>query len=412
MPATAIKETEESQGQTEKAGEGFSPEGYGSKDEFFSACMSHLKDSMPDSKERRARCNAIWINRSQKPESLGKSEPGRLRINYHPYEFKSGKHAIEKSDETGEKRRYLLAIASGPKWDAHEERMSESCIKSFHEQATTGQVLVYSDVHGIKFSEPIGPIVKSWIDKSDNWMVEVRLWDQIDLQDGIAKNLVEKANMVWMMSKGIKPFKPKQLGFSIEGIIPEDGVLKDETLDRRILNKIDLDGVVLVPRPAYYDSVAHAVSKALGEPTFYQSQKSIRKTLQDAMDEGEKKKSYWDERWALDRAFDDEIDRIMETPNIDKRQQLEILTNEHTTALINILIKHKDVWEEKPQIPQQNGAPLIGIEMMSESPSEGPSVLTSKSKLPTANKELLFKQLALYVYKLTAIRRGINATKN
>lgn len=390
--------------------------------EWMERCMSHFKTSIPEHEQRIAACLDMWREKSAAEETEEKIDKKKkkcpktgkaIKFNFHPYDFDNKGHVISKADETGEKRRYLKGIASGTKWDAHDERMTKDCIKSFHNQATSGQILLYADVHGIKATEAIGVLEKSEVSNTGDWIIKVRLWDEIDKEDGLPQPVIDKAQTAWMMANGQPPFKKSaQFGFSIEGIIPEDGVLKEGPLGRRVLNKIDLDGVVLVPRPAYKDSVAHAIYKALGEPTYWKSKLTLSKALQEQLNENEEKQNYFNERWDLDNALDTLVDKIMCDPNVDKREQLEIVLDEYKVLLIQTLIKHQDAFEQKPETPDPESEDINGITMIAEAPEERVAdVLKGKRTVKTGmskKRKQLWKQVTDSINRLAEIQRGRN----
>ena len=99
----------------------------------------------------------------------------KITFHFHPYEVKKGdfsKYAVEKQDDEGRKRRYVCGIASGTQVDGHGERMTEKCIKSFMEQANSGDILLYPDPHGIKSTDDIGILKKANILGDGDWYTE------------------------------------------------------------------------------------------------------------------------------------------------------------------------------------------------------------------------------------------------
>lgn len=324
---------------------------------------------------------------TEEKEHHVKKSGRKIKFNFHPFEFENRGHAVEKT-EGDKKRRYLKGIASGIAWDAHDEKMTKGCIKSFHDQASSGQVLLYADVHGIKSTEAIGILAKSDITKNNDWVIDARLFDK---DDDMPEAIVGKAQVAWKMANGLHPFKKSsQFGFSIEGIIPDDGVEREEPLGRRILNKIDLDGVVLVPRPAYKDSIAQAISKSLGEPSYYKAKKTLSDSLRERSKRNEDRASYFDERWSLDQALDELIEQIMINPNVDKRQQLEIALDEYKELLINTLIENQEAFDEKVVVEVQ---PTIEINKSKKSKKK-----KSKGKLVTTGADIKRQKLWKGVY--------------
>ncbi len=71
------------------------------------------------------------------------------------------------------------------------------------------------------------------------------------------------------------------------------------------------------------------------------------------------------------------------------------------------MIKHKDAFEEKIVLEPQEGSP-VGIEMISEAPNEGPSVLKNKPVVTGKKRELLWKQVQYNLYRLAEIQKRRN----
>ncbi len=283
----------------------------------------------------------------------GKSTP--IKFNYHPFEFEKGKHAVTKTDPTGNERRYLCGITSGSKMDGHGERMTEECIKDFLDQANSGNILLYPDVHGIKSTDDIGILEKAEILPDGDWYNEFRLYDSMD---NVGQVKLEKADTMWKQQKGLPPYKrPMQKGFSIEGMIPPGEILeaqKDEstgTIHNRVINKINLDGVIVCPRPAYKDSIAHSVFKALGEMTPYKEKKvrkDIRGNLNARVREEELRDKWYSKKWDVQDALESEIKGIMKNTDIvDKQATLEILFDEYKDIMVDLVLQSKDLFVDE-----------------------------------------------------------------
>jgi hypothetical protein len=273
----------------------------------------------------------------------------RISFRFRPYQFEKKNHVIEKS-EGGHKRRYLVGITSGIKTDGHDERMTADCIKSFVEQSNSGTVLLYPDAHGIRVSEDIGILSNAKIEDSGDWHTEYRLYDELD---NVGPIKLEKIETLWRQSNGIAPYpKPIQKGFSIEGYIPEDGILSAEkdslgNLSHRIINKVLLDGVILVPRPAYKDSIAHSVYKALGELAPWKVdkiKKSIQTTLSSVIEDKTKSNEYFRKRWEIGDALDKIIEDIMTGRETDKKSQLEMAFEEYKNLMTGLLLSSSELF--------------------------------------------------------------------
>ena len=292
------------------------------------------------------------------------AERTRIPFHFQPYQIDKHQFAVTKADEGGQNRRYVRGISSGSKIDQEGERMTEECIKSFMEQATSGQVFLYPDVHGIKQSEDIGKMVKAEVLPDGNWFTEYRLYDS---GDGIGANKQEKIDDIWKQLNGEAPYdKPVEKGFSIEGMIPPDGIVDGKMDDagnivsNRVLNKIVLDGVCLVPRPAYQDSVAHAVYKALGElhpDKATHIRKGIQEVLRAQLQEEELSGAYHEKRWDVDAALQTVIEKIMKKKNAgDRRAELTLVFDEYREVMIDLLMRSEAVFtSEDDDSDEQDG---------------------------------------------------------
>lgn len=188
---------------------------------------------------------------------------------------------VEKS-VGGVKHRYMCGIASGTRKDQHGERLTQHCIDSIMDQCKKGDILLYADKHGVKASEDIGILTDFHVDDNGDWIVEFRLYDQTD---GVDTASLEVADKLWKQLNGLPPYrKPRRKGFSIEGYVPDENGLVDKKEKFKIIDDIVLEGVVVVPEPAYQDSVIHSVYKALGETPEWSRRKTIREILLDGED--------------------------------------------------------------------------------------------------------------------------------
>ena len=139
--------------------------------------------------------------------------------------------------------------------------MTENAVNSFMGQANSGNVLLYEGQHGVNYIDDIGKLTSADIIKGGDWFTEFRLYDDLDKMGGVT---LEKADKLWQQVNGFPPYNhPIQKGFSIEGEIPDGGIVSMDTTGKRVIDDVLLDGVVVVPRPAYKDSIASAVYKAL-----------------------------------------------------------------------------------------------------------------------------------------------------
>lgn len=266
-----------------------------------------------------------------------------ISFHFRQYDFENSGHAVYKDTGNGFKRRYLIGVSSGLNTDAHGERMSEKAIKSFLEQANAGEILLYPDVHGIKDSEDIGILTKAEILENGDWYTEYRLYDEYD---EVGPSKLEKIDTIWKQMNGLPPYgKPRQKGFSIEGSIPEESVLYGETenLKQGILDAVNLDGVVLVSKPAYQDSIATSIYKALGQTTPGRK-KSLQESLTQNIEEEEEEENYYRLKWKIHDALESSIERVMRKNNNNKEQELNILFDEYKVILTDLILKSERIF--------------------------------------------------------------------
>jgi hypothetical protein len=310
------------------------------EEDFVSRCMSNsqMNEEFPDKEKRSAVCYSLF---KEKTETF-KSEAKRINFLFHPKDYESKGHAIEKADDSGVKRKYLCGISSGLNTDKHGERMSEKCIKSFMQQASTGDVLLYTDVHGIRASEDIGILTKAEILPNGDWYTEYRLYDELD---NIGPQKSETIDYVWRQMLGLPPYKkPKQKGFSIEGIIPENAVsIKNGEIDRSVIEDILLDGVVLVPRPAYGTSIAIAICKAFGE-TSPERKTTIINYLRENIEQNEISNKFHQLKWDYQNALEEVIEKIMRRGQNNKQEELDLVFNEYKDLMISLILQSEKLF--------------------------------------------------------------------
>jgi len=317
-------------------------------------------------------------------------EKRRIEFHFHPFGMETGLFAVEK-DESGARRRYLEGIASGLQVDGHGERMTENCIKSFQRQASSGDILLYEGLHGVNFVDDIGKLVGSFVDGEGNWHASFRLYD---IADGFAptSSTIEKADKVWKQVNGLPPYTaPKQKGFSIEGEVPDGGLQMVDESGRRIMNDVLLDGVVLVNRPAYNDSIAHAVYKTLGIPGPWKVRKDLARDLEAALEGAETRDLYFRRHWQLNDALEAQIAKVMAGPDEERRGQLETLYDEYANLAIEEIMAHPEVFN-----PSEEES---GEDAVADTPS---SVYRTSSPRLTVLKQL---EAALYLYVSTMKRQ-------
>jgi hypothetical protein len=287
-------------------------------------------------------------------------EKRKISLHFHPFEVDSCNHVVEKAvGEEGNqsKKRYLIGVSSGMKLDQHGERMTKECIEDMMKQANEGTILLYPDIHGIKASEDIGKLVKAKILPNGDWYTEYVLYDK---EDGIGERKLETIDTIWSQINGLPPYsKPIQKGFSIEGLIPENEILsKNKQGGERVINKVELDGVILCPRPAYQDGIANGVFKALGVlPPWEENRvkKSIENKLRKVIQDRDQKDQFFKKKFDVDASFEETIEEIMSDFKPNKKERLEVLFGEYQDIMINLLLNSIDLF----QVEQIKEVPIV-----------------------------------------------------
>jgi len=282
----------------------------------------------------------------------------KIQFLFHPSDIENNNHVVEKS-ENGKKRRYLKGIASGTQVDGQGERITQNCIKSFQDQANKGDILLYADRHGVAYTADIGILTKSEILPVGDWAVEFRLYDEAD---AVGANTMETTDKMWRQLNGLPPYTtPKQKGFSIEGYIPENGILSMSQDGKRVIDQVILDGAVVVPRPAYRTSVAQAVYKALDEMAPWNIEKAIGNTFRNLIATEEIQNSYYRKRFQFQDRLEEQIETIMVTDSmIDKKEILEKLFNEYSEAMIELVLQSTPIFDKSRSNSEQNSEETIG----------------------------------------------------
>ena len=277
-------------------------------------------------------------------------EERRIKFKFHPAQFEKHLHAVEKSIGNGPKHKYLIGVSSGEKLDGHGERMTNKCIKSFMDQCNKGSILLYADKHDVNYTDDIGILAGAEILPDGDWKTEFRLYDQ---SDGFGDNTIEKADKLWRQVNGLAPYShPIQKGFSVEGFIPDDGIVEMSQDGRRVMDNVILDGVVVVPRPAYTTSIAHAVYKALGLKRIWNVRKGIEGRFRDRLVEKATQDNFYSSKYGLDDALMDEIYNFMQDESIDdKHEVLESIFDEYKRLMCELVMGSSTVFKEVDEYP-------------------------------------------------------------
>ena len=251
-------------------------------------------------------------------------------------------NVVTKSDLGGKGRRHLYGISSGLKVDGAGGRMTAKAIENFHKQAKAGEILLYAGKHGVEFTDDIGKLVDSRINDDGDWETGYRLYDE---SDGFKpeSHTLEKASKLWCQIKGIPPYsKPRKKGFSIEGIIPDKGIVTMDSTGRRVMDDIELDGVVVVSRPAYQDSMAKAVYKALGLPLPTDQKNALAVALRKSQDSDD----YFSSRYAIDEALEEEIRSVVTKDLPERGEALRTLFAGYSDLMAELVMRFDTVFKD------------------------------------------------------------------
>lgn len=274
-------------------------------------------------------------------------ESRKISFRFHPNDWDHNNHAVEK-DEGGRKRRYLVGISSGMRKDLHGENMTEACIKSFQEQADSGDILLYEGQHGVNFVDDIGKLTHSEITPAGDWLTEYRLYDEDDNMGAVT---LEKADKLWKQVNGIAPYtRPKQKGFSIEGEVPEGGIMSIDGTGKRVMNSVHLDGVVVVPRPAYKDSIASSVYKALGvipPDVVDKIHKNLGERLHEKVRQAEVSSTFYQKKFIIESELEDAICEILSKDKFGtSKEKLQILFQEYSDLMVDLILQNEGIFKD------------------------------------------------------------------
>ncbi len=272
------------------------------------------------------------------------AEGRRISFHFHPREEGGTLWAVEK-EENGVKRRYLEGVSSGLQVDGAGERMTEKAIEGFHNQAQSGDVLLYSGKHGVDFTDDVGKLVYSEIQPNGDWMTRYRLYDN---GDGLGPATLEKCDKIWRQLNGLPPYRnARKKGFSVEGSIPEGGLLDVDGSGKRVMNNVELDGVLLVSKPAYTESVARAVYKALGLVMPGDMRRSLRAGLEREIVTKAVQDDYFSRCYAIQSALDEKVHVIMNMDSPEKADMLRTLFAEYSDLMVELILRSEPVFQHE-----------------------------------------------------------------
>jgi len=158
---------------------------------------------------------------------------------------------------------------------------------------------------------------------------------------------MEVVNTCWAQANGLPPYTtPRGFGFSIEGDIPDGGILFMDELGRRVIDDVKLAGVVLVRNPAYRTSVAHAVMKALGLPTAQEIRKALSGGLLEAAQAKQAERDFYDQKFQIADALEEMVCQIMNAPEPDKKDRLRDVFTQYQDLMIGLILEYPEAFKE------------------------------------------------------------------
>jgi hypothetical protein len=318
-------------------------------------------------------------------------------------------------DDKGNERRYLIGTSSGALFtDAHNERMSERCIKGFQYQSLTKTIYLLHPHTEDLLSNHIGILLsdKSFIDENKEWKTTFRLWDDNDTQIGIPLSNIERSKDFWnqVTGQGIYKNQTAIRQLSVQGLVDESKDIKYEGLTR-IIDWVDLDGVSAITKGAYPQdnfTVAQKIFKQLDT-------KKISKQIdiiKSKIEKSDNMEDFYLNEWKLEDKFNDAKNEILTNvsfTNEEKKDKLISLLDEYKAMSISNLelinyslegepMKTKKNLDEKVDALTGNEEPeIINKEEGQEEPEqEGVSIT------PDILEELVERTVAKIVSKMKA----------
>ncbi len=299
----------------------------------------------------------------EKPQTLIGHDK-KIQFHFSLFDEANKKFAVEKADTAGTQHRYLCGVMTGMNPDAHKEKLTPHAIQSITSQANSGDILLYADIHGLRASEDIGILSGFKVLENGDWYAEFRLYDE---SDGVDQRSIDTANKLWLQVNGMPPYtRPRQKGFSIEGFIPgNSGLIRRES--EGVIDDVVIEGVIVVPRPAYKDSVIHAVYKALGETPPWEYRNRFRSGMREVISDKIEQEEYWSRRFELEGVRDDLIAEIMTTNPPEPEEKLRMVFEEYSDLMVELILSspsvftavEKDVASPYENIPQSTGVETL-----------------------------------------------------
>jgi hypothetical protein len=130
----------------------------------------------------------------------------------------------------------------------------------------------------------------------------------------------------------------------VEGTIPDGHIVEMDSSGRRVIDKVDLDGVVVVAKPSYKPSVLSSVYKALNELP-----PKVQDSLRNRLKKRERQKDFFEEKYSLMDILWEMVEEIMADFHADKDKTLEIVFDQFRDEMIRLLLDNQDQFEQKVQ---------------------------------------------------------------
>ena len=255
---------------------------------------------------------------------------------------------VLKKDSNGKERKYLYATSSGSLYrDAHNEKMTERCIKGFQEQAQTKTIYLLHPHDENILANHIGKLEgdQSYIDENGEWKTVFRFWDDEDLKHDIPSALVARAKDAWnsITGQGVYDGKPSALRqLSIQGLIDEnkDIIQATDGSGGRNLDWIELSCISLVEKGAYPQENITPVEKVFKQ--LYDSGKIQKKDtlLGKLIKEENMEEDFRNQLARLEDKFNMKMHEILTDETLDpamSKANADNLVNEYATEYKKLL---------------------------------------------------------------------------
>lgn len=255
---------------------------------------------------------------------------------------------VLKKDSNGKERKYLYATSSGSLYrDAHNEKMTERCIKGFQEQAQTKTIYLLHPHDENILANHIGKLEgdQSYIDENGEWKTVFRFWDDEDLKHDVPSALVARAKDAWnsITGQGVYDGKPSALRqLSIQGLIDEnkDIIQSTDGSGGRNLDWIELSCVSLVEKGAYPQEDITPVEKVFKQLRESGKVKKKETLLGKLIKEENMEEDFRNQLARLEDKFNMKMHEILTDETLDPamaKANADNLVNEYATEYKNLL---------------------------------------------------------------------------